>query len=84
MGCFVSRAATHARTTATWDSRVSLVIVLLYTHTALIVVLFVSLTDRLYSFILMLVGVVAFIPVVGLAGFHCGLVCMGRTTNEQV
>lgn len=36
------------------------------------------------SFILIAVGVLAFIPVVGLAGFHCGLVCMGRTTNEHV
>ena len=34
--------------------------------------------------ILMVLGLIIVIPVAGLAIFHLGLVCAGRTTNEHV
>lgn len=43
-----------------------------------------ELLHAIVDMVLIAVGVLVFIPVVGLAGFHCGLVCMGRTTNEHV
>ena len=52
-----------------------------HTHTHSVYILFLT---QYNSIILLVIGSLVFIPVVGLAGFHIGLVCKGRTTNEHV
>jgi len=46
--------------------------------------LLIFLNPMFNSIILLIIGALVFIPVVGLAGFHIGLVSKGRTTNEHV
>ena len=36
------------------------------------------------SILIITISALSALPVIGLAGFHIGLVAMGRTTNEQV
>ena len=55
-----------------------------YTHTYIHTVFILFFLTQYNSIILLVIGSLVFIPVVGLAGFHIGLVCKGRTTNEHV
>ena len=59
-------------------------IIRFHSITCHVVKVHVFLNTMLNSIILLVIGSLVFIPVVGLSGFHIGLVCKGRTTNEHV